>query len=433
MNVRPPLRAPESRFLILALVALLAARGASATEFDSEAAARDADIVIMKVSYVGSFKTWPSRLAILTALKPGMRLGEARPDDIVQRLRKTGLYSEVGLEYESVEGGAEILVRLKEKWTLIPLPFAQFTKDRTNLGFFLFDSDFAGSRAVVVAGGAWVNDGWMATLGYIEPSLGEGKVGLTFFTAGGSARRSSSYQDGTGFSSFQQYTGSSSLSLGFMHDRPLRPQVSASLRYVKPDAADALRLALAPQVLVAAPSVGLSWDRTRRETWYDTGMRASLSAERGFGFLGGADYWSATARLSLSAAPGGLVLLAAGASGEYGDKSALLQRDLSGPGFRVLPRSSSCSARYGGAWASAEVPFVRLGWATLTVAAFGEAGLYSVGPDGKTQTEAFYGAGAGLRAYVRDIAVPAMGADFGFNARTGMPVISVYVGAQAGG
>ena len=43
-------RAHESRFLILALVALLAARGASAAEFDSEAAARDADIVIMKVS-----------------------------------------------------------------------------------------------------------------------------------------------------------------------------------------------------------------------------------------------------------------------------------------------------------------------------------------------------------------------------------------------
>lgn len=410
--------------LLLATLAL----SARAAELGEEAIARYGGLTVLRVDYLGSFKTSRAELARITSLRPGERLSAVDPEAIVQRLERTGLYSEVEIGYELEGAGIAIQVLLKEKWTVIPIPFAAYSSQSLSLGLFVMDSDFLGSMSTFATGGFWTADGWMANLAYLKRGLGSDGVGLNLFAMGGNGRRDAAYDDGSNYSSyFQNYAGAGIVAT-FLAGAPLRPFAGARFAWAQPETGNAIQGEVPSESAFLAPELGLSYDGQRVAGWTRRGVKATARFKLGLpvegvsGFLFGSLGGEAVVRVP------GDANLDFGAQAGYGNEPSSQSERLGGPGFRTLPFGESFSTRYIAAYSGLELPFARPPWGVLTFAAFYEGGFYETGPDGSQRIALFDGPGAGLRFYLRNIALPALGADFAYDLERDVAEFSVSLG-----
>ena len=118
-----------------------------------------------------------------------------------------------------------------------------------------------------------------------------------------------------------------------------------------------------------------------------------------------------------------------GAAGRYGDGEFQSLGALSGPGYRTLPYSYSFAPKDVAAFSNLALPLIKLGWSTMELGPFYEAGVYATGL-AADQTAFFHGPGFLFRLYLRDIALPAIEISAGYNVPASNFVISANLGVS---
>ena len=144
--------------LVVGVVLAWAPRASFAEELSEDYIALHPDETIAKIVYTGNKKTRESAMSELAGLKEGERLGEIDVDALRQRLLKSSLFSEISLSCDLGVEGAVVTVRVTEKWTFIPLPYAAIGTDSWSAGGMVLDFNAFGLRKTLLVGGLFNGD-----------------------------------------------------------------------------------------------------------------------------------------------------------------------------------------------------------------------------------------------------------------------------------
>ena len=407
---------------------LFAASSSWAEQLNAEFIAAHREASISRITYTGNARTKDSALAKLSGLKPGMELIDITPESIEQRLLMSGILSEVSLSATEEGGQVAITILVKEKQTLMPVPSASFSKDGWAAGLYLLDFNFMGLRRMLVVGGGLTDVGASGLAAYSDPCFLGTDVTFRMIASYQKAREVARTMDGSEFSSFTAESAKSMALLAYPFDDELSADlfVGPSYKIIAGGDADDLDLEVGNS-LISAGSDFIVFNGQSMQGYYKVGPTATVTYAHDFSLRGTRSYDN----LSLSAtevAPlflDGFVSL--GLRANLSSRPFTLWDPLSGPGFRTLPQGDSYSGTYASAYASADLPVVKLSWSVMTLGAFYEAGAYKTGPTAD-ERRFFHGPGINYSLYLSKVAIPALSVFFACNLPERAPVVSANLG-----
>ncbi len=389
-------------------------------------------VEVARIEVEGLKKTKRRVLDSLILIEEGEPLTEKRVVDTQQNLKKTGLFQSIGFAYREEGERYTVRILLKEKATLIPLPFFSASDGAYSFGMVLFDSNFLGLRKQLITS-AIVSDGNPSgTLGLIDPTLADSTMRGVIFMSGGRNKSEAAYPDGSNYRVYSSTDARVTGALTFRTQKKLMPGIS--FKYEQSEVDEAWEDSLDPpdSSAVASPGISLTYENTyfleyfyegivlRTAYAYAFELNGSYSGEGGdgSGIIGNAEWASAffgDHRFSIDAAAG------------YSEFPIPNLDSLSGPGFRVLPFRRAVARSYWAGSAGYEFPFSRPDWGTLTLSGFFDGGVYE--PE-EGNFESFYGPGGGFRLYLSKVAIPAVGVNFAVDLPTETLQTSIVIGMR---
>ena len=299
---------------------------------------------------------------------------------------KSEIFSAVDLSRRSRGRGRRRDGRGKEKWTFIPIPSAYFGSDGWSAGLVLLEYNFLGLRKTLVVGGTDSNLGLLGLLAYSDPRFLHTKTSFRVFADAGRADKGRPIHERRHLRVFQgddggQEASASSTPRKEKLNRRARPHTPLFRRGRGRGAAYGLyenspRLHTCRRSSTttggSTSATGTPAFRRARPTSMAFACKVCLpttpilgNAEMDFPvFLGG--------------------YLEVGAAGRYGDGEFQSLGSLSGPGYRTLPYQYSFSPRDAASYANLALPLIKLGWSTMELGPFYEAGVYATGPAADT-------------------------------------------------
>ena len=319
---------------------------------------------------------------------------------------------EIVLRYNDDESGKILAVTVRERWTILGMPFFSVTPRRWIVGGGIADTNAFGLRNMLVLAGAYGPNEWFAMTMLVVTPNAVGDFGWMVAGAFGSARVEHTDQTGDEvFRRFETVRISPSFSLSYSLTERITPAIRLSYSHVSlRDCGDPVESPEAGmQSLAFSPSIEVrasSWDGYLRsenfvslEYYYgivfggNNVQRASLRAAFNHTIVPG---FRATAR-------GGLVFSGRSASPFFE----------SGPVFGVNILSPSYSARnHAGLSVGLERYLFRFSQGTLSVSAAYQA-AYSDGAFLRHQFD--HGPAAMLQFYFSRLAVPGIGLGGAYN------------------
>ncbi|MDC0707863.1 BamA/TamA family outer membrane protein [Stigmatella sp. ncwal1] len=366
-------------------------------------------------------------LVILRALRitPGDAIKPEMQGELRRRLLNLKLFKSVEVLTQPGSAGVVLQVVVEERWTLLPVPFFSSAKNRWQVGIFALESNLFGLNKLLVAGGVLSNRGGSAFALYKDPSiLGSRWTGdLSFLFSRADRER---YKEDAIADSYEDQR----LDLGAVLGYQLTPELNAGAGVFSLTNRPSLRegYTLSPSrsevhgVTVAAEYQGQDF-----HFYFNEGLSARVRYREGLDFLGssrslrqlslGASYTQALFKdhsLTLTGAyerskgePTLDAVLLGGRTGSRGFVNAGLWAEEAGT-FTVEYQAPLWSPRF----------------ATFTAHAFVDVGAVRW----NSHPTRYVAPGVGLRAYLRNLAIPAVGVEVTRSAETGKLVPSVAVG-----
>ncbi|MCG6969870.1 MAG: BamA/TamA family outer membrane protein [Gammaproteobacteria bacterium] len=142
-------------------------------------------------------------------------------DELQQCLLDTRLFSEVQLSINA----PVVSITVKERWTIIPIPYVSVQSDSSRYGFFLFDSNFLGRGKQAVIGASTGTRGNTFFTLYRDPAIFYGKwTGVVKYRQG--QEDYLRYQKETEFDGYSEKTNNGELRLGYKFS----PWIEAALQ-----------------------------------------------------------------------------------------------------------------------------------------------------------------------------------------------------------
>jgi hypothetical protein len=410
-----------------AMLALALSMGLAAEELSPAFVAEHGDMIVARVVCEGNKRTKDSAIAELTGMTPGMRVSAIDPEAARQSLLKSQIFSEAELSVDIEDGQAVVTVRVKDKWTFLPIPSGYFGSGGWSAGLDLVEFNFLGLRKTLVLGGSDSNLGWSGLVAYSDPRFFGTRLSFRSFADYGSANEAATYMDGSQYAAFVNTTADGGLSLVYPSEGKLQGELDATARHSGVAAGDADQFGLYQDSLALQFAATATYDDRAVVGYRMLGTTASATYEHSIRIEGmpAFDLGSASAETDLPAFWGGSLEL--GASGRLSSGAFQSLGYLSGPGFRTLPYGSTYSPRDATAYADLALPLIRLGWSTMEFGPFYEAGVYATGLEAGT-AEFFHGPGLLYRLYLRDIDLPAIEFAAAYNIPARMPVFSLNIG-----
>lgn len=420
---------PRRMFILLAcFFSLAGATAASAEELTREFVAAHTDGIVSRVAYEGNKRTRPAALAELCGIVKGQRVGDIDPDAVSQRLLKSGIISKAELFCEAGEGGYVVTVRVAEKWSFIPIPFASIGTESWSAGAAVLDFNAFGMRKTMLVGLLASNLGLEGAFAYVDPHFLESVVSVSVYGAYGQNSAEALTMDGQQYVAYLDNTWRAGLRFEYPGEGSFRGKFECTLRSSGLSASDAATYALDTNLLSLIPGLGLTWDGQRNSGYFSAGSYGTILYRHGIGLAGQASFDSLEASGRWSAKVFSNSFIEFGFAGVYGTTPFQLQSALSGKGFRTLPASGSYSSKDIGAYAALEIPVLTPSWCVVTLGPFYEGGIYETGLASSPGTYVFHGPGFGCRLYLNKVAFPALGLDMAYNVPAGRAVFSAYVG-----
>ena len=345
-------------------------------------------------------------------------------EQVKNRLSSLGLFSDINI---APDGNGRTVISLKEKWTLLPMPVFSTSGNQTKFGLFLIERNFFGLLKDFYAGGMFGKDGSTIMGGFIDPSLlGSDFTWKTFFRFTRETFRNSD-SAGTVYRIYDADEISFKLAFGYK----ITPSWSVFLfgNYHSVDVASGSPLSPPESAARMYSGLETGLKKLNISGWTKSGirLRASLAAglpvsgEPGISILA-----ELNTALHFRPAESNQLSLKIKAGANSGP--AVLGKRIGGqPGFFTLPDETITARNYGSTTLSWEFSAIRFPWATITLVAFYEGGIYETE---QNEWQSFTGPGLGFRFYLKNIALPAMGLNTSWNLETSEIYVNFSIGMQ---
>jgi hypothetical protein len=364
-------------------------------------------------------------------------------EELIQDLRELGIFNpEIEVFPEEVPGtdGAQvdIVIVLEEKWTLLPFPFAGAASDGSLYGGVgLLETNFLGYNKKIYAMGLWATRGMQGMFGYVDPSLFGSDLGLSLTFGASVSERELVNERETLWQNYE--TTDISARGGFTWKLSGAVTAGVQAKYLERSVNENFESVFSPpdsaRVIQAGPSFQYADLNYGSILVYGFSFRAQYD----YAHLLGAEeasyhQYEASLRHHIELPDGHR--LGFSASGLYVRSAPLvMESEIGGKMLKTLPEGLIADAAAAGQ-VSLEFILTRFSWGALTAQAAYEAGVFSRGVlrehsslSGGTDGASYsHGPGAGVRVYLAKIALPALGVDVYYNARTGATYSSVYMG-----
>ncbi|SIQ06692.1 Surface antigen variable number repeat-containing protein [Alkalispirochaeta americana] len=370
--------------------------------------------------------------------------------DLEEILLDTGIFSEVTLTTRPAPGEpspataapsgtdparVDLVITLREKVTLVPIPFFATDGSAATGGLILLESNLLGLNKQLITVAIAGTEGFNGILIYTDPSIAGSNWFGSLTTGMMETEEDHRLPDDTRLRDYTLREQHLSGRLGYRFTRDIR--AGAGLRLTDRDISSfrGRKNTQPPEEgLFVVPSVFLDYNATRPRGVLRLGPKASLEASLVTGENHSGDIddlgWetSAKAELALPLLPsrgGRLRLLLSGGIGDMplGEQAEVSARD----GYRTLPYQKTVADEWAGTAIFAEVPLLNRSWGAFVLSHYWEAGTFDASGHSR---QYFAGPGGGFRVYLREVAIPAMGFDVAANLVDPDVVFSFTIGAQ---
>ena len=370
-------------------------------------------------------KTRFSTVLKIIDLNKGSIVTKEITDSIKQDLLEAGIFqNDISVTLvELSESEAKIIIELKERWTIIPIPVAFVSSDSWFAGGVFIESNLLGLNQTLVSGlfasdeniqgfAAWVNP----TLFNSDYSFG---IGTSFFNG------ENEYLDITGeniLNSFDEKHISGSLSLGRDYPIGFGWDISTGLEFFSNDQEDGN--------VIFKNEASISWEDLYYKGFFNEGwstnLKTSILSVSGDIFNPYINF--KISKNTIFSDKNLLKLLINTSWSDALDYKPILIGGTEGN--RVLATGSVAVKKYADALISFEPVILNPSWGIFTLPIYYEAGvLNSVESD----INYWHGPGIGFRFYVDKVAIPALGADFTWDFNNNLFKVAVSIGGTGGG
>jgi hypothetical protein len=343
----------------------------------------------------------------------GQEASTLDPDQVKAVVLDQGILEPISVTITDEAGGPgkTLLVEVREKWTIFPIPVFFAGSGGISAGLALFDANAFGLNHKMAVTGMWQSDSWMAMAMYAVPPGGPGRFGwgaTGFFSEG--EQRYSDARDKT-LRRFNTY----SIAAGFSPQYQINHSLSAALRVfytntllrddenpVNPPDSGAQFIQLGPELSV-------------RRTGWDGYLLSEESASVRYVLFQdlASPVWhslSVQGVYEKPLVPGFRVSLRGGGLFRP-DAPELLESGPNEASVTILPGSFS-ARHYAGLSAGLEKTLHRFSFGTVSLLGAWQM-AYSSGPVLGSRFD--YGAAGSLRLYLSRLAIPAMGLGVSYN------------------
>jgi outer membrane protein assembly factor BamA len=411
--------------LLLAGVGVIAPVAAADATSGSVDQALLTGLPVQTITIEGLRKTREPVVRDLIPAAVGDTFTTATVQSVTDALVDSDLFAEVVVSAIPVEDGAELVVTVDEKWTIVPIPFVSTNGSSFDGGLILLESNLFGRNKQLISAGFAGSGGVRGFFLYADPSVFGSSWSTSLSAATGRSGDSRERPDGVVLREYELDRRSVGFGIGYGFTPDLR--VRTSVRYetwtIRTDVPRAGQTPLEDDSFFE-PGVSVSWDGTRAVDVLRVGPM--IAAEGRYVTL--EDGWESSGFASLGipvAETHGFRLLA---SGGVGDVPTLAEQTISGrDGYRTLPYNAVTADRWGSGAVLYDLPVLSGGWGALVISHYWEAGAYT---NDEVDPRLFWGPGGGFRVYLRQVAIPALGLDLAYNVPDGGLVFSFTLGAQ---
>ncbi len=382
--------------------------------------------VIGKISIRGLARTREAVILQYVPVRAGDKVAQLDIDQLRVYLERLRIFSRVTIQLKEADEESPcrehctLLIEVKEKWSLYPIPVYVRYRDTEIGGAFLVESNALGENKGVALGGLISNRGWQGLIGFTDPHIRytqftttlrylTGRVFIEDATAAGNITRSYTLMR----HDIQTATGYQTRA-GFFAG-VLAGYRSAELTAQQPLASSS----------VMNLGVRFKYTSVTPKDFFQTGLESQLDLEKGLVFAGenlhvisSANAWhTKTAKHQFLS-----VLF----SFQYSHYPQVLEQRLGGwQGTRTLPALLVPADQFAVAAVNYQYGFLHFSWATFSGLVFADAGVAR--RDGATPIR-FWGPGAGLRMYLKEITVPALGIDIARDMLSEQLQLSFFIG-----
>ncbi len=383
-------------------------------------------IIIREIRFHGLKRTTEkTALRIIRPVFMGGEFSEETEETIIQELRETGIFNpEIRVESRLMNEEVIIDVYVRDKWTLIPIPFFAFSKDGSWSGGLMgIESNLLGMNKTLGLGVFFGSFGWSGVSFYRDPLfLGSDMILGVSAKAGINDEDTLNPEEDV----IRRYRENIlKLGLGLTYPFSERLTVMGEGRYSYSDI-----LSGGNDDLDDLQALGFRTRIRWKDLYYDIPYQYGLFAEAEDQINGGLNgtepFYTITGELFTAFNPMMRHQLKFALMGAWSYNLPVQEQfPLGGArGSFTLPGDLRAE-HYGLGYVSYSLPLLSFPWGTLTARALYEAGYYE--SDLMTK-EYYHGPGAGIELYLNEIAIPAFILTFGWNRETGNYQIAAGVG-----
>lgn len=378
---------------------------------------------VSEVRFEGLKKTKESYVQKLLEKYTGMEEENVDIKEIETLLQAQGLFSEINVSLSS-EGDETphtvIVVKVKEKITFLPLPFASYSSDGFMGGFMLMNMNAFGKKYTLVGGGVFSPSVQTGMLAFSKPAVDIRHPGLSFYTS--LSRKNLKFLDFAGNTVMDNkyFTAAADLSVS----EKLLPFFTCSIGSHF-DMADVLETDDYPALYQWAGTMSFSLQNVDWNGWYLISQSANLRGELGWSsdekLIGGCSF---KGELQIPFVPRIRGILSGSGAFTYNQNEVFWLSKSSG-GSSILDSKFRTDFIAGTSF-TVETALLKRKFGTVSLYGSYE---YVIAHDFDDTFKSASGPGFGGKLYLQQVAFPAvvMGAAYNINRNKWQYVISVGV------
>lgn len=344
-------------------------------------------------------------------------------DKLQQCIYNSKLFSSVKIT-ENTQG-FEILV--KEKWSLIPVPFYQGGSGRSNsAGLYIVDTNFLGKRKLLILGGSTGNQGAGYIFRYQDKSvfLSQWIFGLS---GSNSATDIIQIEGQDEINGYTHLDSSYSLNIGYRFGK-ISPSMSLSQSDSKFEQISPYELP--SNYRTSSIKFGNRIDYSQYKLFYQDGFRAKLEISSN---VSRSDKFKKKLSTSIQIDYGlaafttqALTLHLNAGSSKNGRISEIFKFG-GKKGFRGIETKSLWTDSYIATSIQHHIPILYLSFGTTTISPFIDYGMYKPHREGSTMRN-YRAVGIGAYLFLKKIAIPGLGVLYGSNNRFQKQFVNFSIG-----
>ena len=362
-----------------------------------------------KITLTGLTRTNPQVVLQFVPAREGESAEDLDTQKIRSEIARLRIFSELSVALTEINSGAEcremchLQISVKEKWSLYPIPVYVKYRDTEIAGAFLVESNLFGENKGAVLGGLVSNRGWQALAGYTDPHIGFSRVSTTVRYLTGRVFLEDATPAGVMTRSYTLMRNDVQTATGYETRGHFFMGILAGFR-----SARVLDNSTIQSANNANLGARLRYSSVVPVGYFQRGFESTFDLEQGFAIAGeklhvisSASAWHRNLFKSQ--------FLSVLFSFQWSEYPEPLEQRLGGwQGTRTLPALLVPADRFSVGAINYQYALFSFSWATFAAIAFVDGGAFARDRQNATL---FWGPGAGMRMYLTEITIPALGID----------------------